>query len=119
MFRVKHFSTKRSITKHRKRIFFNRNAFLRSCMTGCLRHFSAQNVKNNFEKDEITITKSHFQTIEKQNSISNRSPTAASCNKHARATCFNQSRVQIRRQRLQIYAIKDGQSTCLWQNRGG
>ena len=84
MFRVKHFSTKRSITKHRKRIFFNRNAFLRSCMTGCPRHFSAQNVKNNFEKDEITITKSHFQTIEKQSSISNRDPTAVSCNKHAR-----------------------------------
>ena len=54
------------------------------CMTGCLRHFSAQNVKNNFEKDEITITKSHFQTIEKQDSISNRSPIAVSCNKHAR-----------------------------------
>ena len=83
MFRVKHFSTKRSITKHRKHIFFNRNAFLRSCMTGCLRHFSAQNVKNNFEKDEMTITKSHFQTIEKQNSTSN-PPTAVSCNKHAR-----------------------------------
>ena len=30
----------------------------------------------------MTITKSHFQTIEKQNSISNRSPTAVSCNKH-------------------------------------
>ena len=45
MFRVKHFSTKRSITKHRKHIFFDRNAFLRSCMTGCLWHFSAQNVK--------------------------------------------------------------------------
>ena len=83
MFRVKHFSTKRSITKHRKHIFFNRNAFLRSCMTGCLRHFSPQNVKNNFEKNEMTITKSHFQTIEKQNSICNRSPTSVSCDKHA------------------------------------
>lgn len=72
MFRVKHFSTKRSITKHRKHIFFNQNAFLRSCMTGCLRHFSPQNVKNNFEKDEVTITKSHFQTIEKQNPFLNR-----------------------------------------------
>ena len=37
----------------------------------------------------------------------------------SRTTRFNQSRVQIRRQRLQIYAIKDRQSTCLWQNRGG
>ena len=91
MFRVKHFSTKRSITKHRKHIFFNRNAFLRSCMTGRLRHFSAQNVKNNFEKDEMTITKSHFQTIEKQNLISNRSPTATSCNKqtHTQHTSIN------------------------------
>ena len=34
-------------------------------------------------------------------------------------TRINQSRVQIRRQRLQIYAIKDRQSTCLWQNQGG
>ena len=84
MFRVKHFSTKRSITKHRKHIFFDRNTFLRGCMTGCLRHFYAQNVKNNSEKDEMTITKSHFQTIEKQNSISNRLPTAVSYNKHAR-----------------------------------
>ena len=68
MFRVKHFSTKRSITKHRKHIFFDRNAFLRSCVTGCQRHIFAQNDKNIFEKDEMTITKFHFQTIEKQNS---------------------------------------------------
>ena len=81
--------------------------------------FRSKRQKFTFEKDEMTITKFHFQTIEKQNSISNRSPTAVSCNKHARATRFNQSRVQIRRQRLQIYAIKDRQSTCLWQNRGG
>ena len=81
--------------------------------------FRPKRQKFTFEKDEITITKSHFQTIEKQNSISNRSPTAISCDKHARATHFNQSRVQIRQQRLQIYAVKDRQSTCLWQNQGG
>lgn len=34
-------------------------------------------------------------------------------------TRFNQSRVQIRQQCLHIYAIKDRQSTCLWQNQGG
>lgn len=106
MFRVKHFSTKRSITKHRKHIFPCRDNLLWSCARACLRHFSAQNVKNNFEKNKITITKSHFQTIEKRNSISNRSPTAVSCNKHARATRFNQSRVQIRQQSLHIYAKK-------------
>ena len=34
-------------------------------------------------------------------------------------TRFNQSRVQIHRQRMHIRAIKDRQSTCLWQNQGG
>ena len=85
--------------------------------------FHSKRQKFTFEKDEITITKSHFQTIEKQNSSSNRSPTAISRNKHARTqhatTRINQSRVQIRRQRLRIYVIKDRQSTCLWQNQGG
>lgn len=46
--------------------------------------FRSKRQKFTFEKDEMTITKSHFQTIEKQNSIFNRSPTATSCNKHAR-----------------------------------
>ena len=46
--------------------------------------FCSKRQKFTFEKDEITITKSHFQTIEKQNSISNRYPIAIFCNKHAR-----------------------------------
>ena len=116
MFRVKHFSTKRSITKHRKHIFFNRNAFLRSCMTGCQRHFSAQNVKNNFEKDEMTITKSHFQTIEKQNLFLNRHILPQQLN-HNTYQSIQTHKTAIddcnRRQ------VKTKKSTCLWQNQGG
>ena len=84
MFRVKHFSIKRSITKHRKHIFTCRDNLLWSCARGLpTTLFHSKRQKFTFEKDEITITKSHFQTIEKQNSISNRSPAAVSCDKHA------------------------------------
>ena len=46
--------------------------------------FRSKRQEFTLKKDEMTITKSHFQTIEKQNSISNRYPTAVSCNKHVR-----------------------------------
>ena len=120
MFRVKHFSTKRSITKHRKHIFFDRNAFLRSCMTGCLWHFSAQNVKFYLWKrwdDHHKIpfsnnrkTKRNVQPLSYCHFLQQTRP---------HTTRFDQSRVQIRWQRLHIYAIKDRQSACLWQNQGG
>ena len=120
MFRVKHFSTKRSITKHRKHIFLDRNAFLRGCMTGCLRHFSAQNVKIYPQKR----WNDHHKIPFSNNRKTKLNIQPFSCSRFLQqtrlhTTRFNQSRAQIRQQSLHIYAIKDRRGTCLWQNRDG
>ena len=120
MFRVKHFSTKRSITKHRKHIFFYRNAFCGVVWLVAYDTFSLKTSKNYLWKRWDDHHKIPFSNNRKtKHNIQPLSYCHFLQQTRSHTTRFNQSRVQIRQQSLHIYAIKDRRGTCLWQNRGG
>ena len=78
--------------------------------------FCLKRQKSTFEKDEMTITKSHFQTIEKQNSFLNRHilPQQPNHNTYQSKQTHKTATDDCNRQQ-----VKTKKNTCLWQNQGG